>query len=171
MKFFIVLALAAACAADRNADSAAQIVKSDSEVNPDGFSYFYETSNGIVESANGILKNPNSENAALSVNGDYSYPGDDGKTYRITYVADENGYQPQGEHLPTPPPVPELIARALAYLAAHPQPEDKFQQGPSPARFPAPAPPARFPAPAPARFPAQPAFGKPARKNPSPFRF
>ncbi|XP_063624709.1 cuticle protein CP14.6-like [Cydia splendana] len=171
MKFFIVLALAAACAADRNADSAAQVLRFDSEVNPDGFSYGYETSNGIVESASGIVKNPNSENAALAVNGDYSYPGDDGKLYRVTYVADENGFQPQGEHLPTPPPVPELIARALAYLAAHPQPEDKYQQ-PSPARFPAPAP-ARFPAPAPPRFPAQSAFGKPSRKfpSPSPFRF
>ncbi|XP_061715754.1 cuticle protein CP14.6-like [Cydia pomonella] len=181
MKFFIVLALAAACAADRNADSAAQIVRSDSEVNPDGFSYAYETSNGIIESASGIVKNPNSENAALSVNGDFSYPGDDGRTYRVTYVADENGFQPQGEHLPTPPPVPELIARALAYLAAHPQPEDRFQQGPGstgvpgrapPARFPAPAPPARFPAPAPARFPApaparfpaQSPFGKSTRR-------
>ncbi|XP_063536000.1 larval cuticle protein LCP-17-like [Cydia strobilella] len=186
MKFFIVLALAAACAADRNADRAAQIVRSDSEVNPDGFSYAYETSNGIVESANGIIKDPNSEYPALAVNGDFSYPGDDGKIYRITYVADENGYQPQGEHLPTPPPVPEQIARALAYLATQPQPENKFQQGPGArfpapsarfpapsARFPAPAPPARFPAPASARFPAQSAFGKTSRKFPSnsPFRF
>ncbi|XP_047991037.1 vegetative cell wall protein gp1-like isoform X2 [Leguminivora glycinivorella] len=143
-----------------------------------------------VPASNGLVKNSNSENAALEINGDYSYTGDDGKNYRITYIADENGYQPQGDHLPTPPPVPEQIARALAYLAAHPQPEDKFQQQPSPARFPAPAPPARFPAPAPparfpapspprfpapspSRFPAQPAFGGPSRKfpSPSPFRF
>lgn len=26
----------------------------------------------------------------------------------------------QGDHLPTPPPIPEYIQRALLYIAAHP---------------------------------------------------
>lgn len=41
----------------------------------------------------------------------------------MSYVADENGYQPSGNAIPQPPPLPPLIARALAWIAAHPQPQ------------------------------------------------
>lgn len=93
------------------------------------------------------MKQVDAENAGESVKGSYSYvvtilsffsfdllaqgaaklnihsfflQGDDGVTYNVTYIADENGFQPQGAHIPTPPAVPESIARALAYLATVP---------------------------------------------------
>lgn len=37
----------------------------------------------------------------------YSYYSPEGELISVTYTADENGFQPQGDHLPTPPPIPE----------------------------------------------------------------
>ncbi|KOB58180.1 Cuticular protein RR-1 motif 19, partial [Operophtera brumata] len=53
------------------------------------------------------------ENNGIQAQGGYSYTGDDGQVYSVRYTADANGFQATGAHLPTPPPVPEAIARAL----------------------------------------------------------
>lgn len=34
------------------------------------------------------------------VQGQYSYVGDDGVTYTVNYIADENGYRAIGSHIP-----------------------------------------------------------------------
>lgn len=80
-------------------DVAAQIVRSESVVNPDSFQYAYETSNGIQAKAGGQLKQVGSESAVVH-NGDYSYTAPDGQQYALTYVADENGYQPTVRFFP-----------------------------------------------------------------------
>ena len=41
---------------------------------------------------------------SYDVNGQFSYTGPDGVVYKVVYVADANGFQPQGAHLPTPVP-------------------------------------------------------------------
>lgn len=62
-----------------------------------------ETSNGIKQEEQGQLNNPGTENEAISVRGQYSYTGPDGQVYTIVYIADENGFQPQGAHIPQAP--------------------------------------------------------------------
>lgn len=61
--------------------------------------------------------------------GSYHYTSPEGIPVSIVYVADENGFQPQGDVLPQAPPIPEAIQRALAWNAAHPEEEqDQGQQ-------------------------------------------
>lgn len=87
--------------------------------NGDGsYRFSYETENGIKAQEQGEVKNKGSENEIQSVSGSYSYTAPDGQVITVTYIADENGFQPSGDHLPTPPPIPEAIAKALAETAA-----------------------------------------------------
>lgn len=60
----------------------------------------YETSDGISRQEEAEIKNAGTENEALSVKGSISWVAPDGVTYTINFVADENGYQPQGDHIP-----------------------------------------------------------------------
>lgn len=69
-------------------------------------------------------------NEAENVQGSFSYTSPEGQPIRVTYVADENGFRPEGAHLPTPPPIPEAIARSLAYLRTQPSyQEPQYNQG------------------------------------------
>ncbi|RZC37333.1 Chitin bind 4 domain containing protein [Asbolus verrucosus] len=90
------------------------IVRQTKEVNLDGsYNYAYETGNAIYAEEQGFLKNSRASNA----HGQFQYQSPEGVTIRLAYVADEHGFHPQGEHLPTPPPVPAMIQRALEYLS------------------------------------------------------
>lgn len=54
------------------------------------------------------------------MHGSYSYTSPEGKQIAVNYIADENGFRASGDHLPTPPPIPDAILRSLQYNAAHP---------------------------------------------------
>ncbi|XP_017783110.1 PREDICTED: flexible cuticle protein 12-like [Nicrophorus vespilloides] len=82
-------------------DEHAEVLKYENEnIGVDGFRYAYETSNGISEAAEGQLNNVGTENEAISVRGHFTFVGADGVTYTVNYVADENGFQPEGDHIP-----------------------------------------------------------------------
>lgn len=90
--------------------------------NPDGsYSYSYETGNGIQAQEDGHLTHQGTDDEAIEARGSFSYTDDDGQVIHLSYVANENGFQPEGSHLPTTPPVPPLILKALEYIAAHPE--------------------------------------------------
>lgn len=84
-----------------------------------------ETGNGIVAEEHGEFKAGEKEGeGAQQVRGSYQYTADDGTPVVVQYIADENGFQPQGDILPKAPEIPAAIARALEYIAAHPEPEE-----------------------------------------------
>lgn len=80
------------------------------------FHYSYEGGDGTKAYERGQLKQSNG-GAGSAVEGNFSYKDKDGNDYSLQYTADENGYRPVGAHLPTPPPIPPEIKRALEYLA------------------------------------------------------
>ncbi|XP_068633708.1 cuticle protein CP14.6-like [Battus philenor] len=127
--YFAILAIVAVAAADslvRSPEADAPILKQDADVFPDKYQFSYETGNGISASESGVLKNVGREDEALEVQGGNQYTGPDGVVYKIVYVANENGYQPQGAHLPVPPPpqeIPEYILRSIEYNRLHAKPE------------------------------------------------
>ena len=62
-----------------------------------GYDFSFATTNGI-EQQQSLVVNP--DTGEISVYGVYSYidPAT-GRKYRVQYVADKNGFQPQGVHL------------------------------------------------------------------------
>ncbi|XP_054736221.1 larval cuticle protein 65Ab1-like [Anastrepha obliqua] len=103
MKFVIVLLAVIALA---SAHPEVEIIKSESDVQPDHYSFDMETSDGTSRHEEGVVKDADSEHPALVVHGSYTYKDEhDGKEYSVSYVADEYGFQPTGEHIPKLPAI------------------------------------------------------------------
>merc|ERR1712221_44796 len=84
------------------------------------YSYNFEAANGIKMSEEGEQKHFGDkleEGYGSVARGSYSYELG-GVTYTINWVADENGFQPTGNHLPVAPPMPEYVVKMLADLRA-----------------------------------------------------
>lgn len=104
------------------------ILSQNSEVNPDGTFYnVWESENGIKVQEEGTVKVLEKNTIAHSVTGEISWVDHDGTPFNLKYTADENGYRPEGDFLPTPPPIPIGIARGLEWIKTHPYVE-KHQQ-------------------------------------------
>ncbi|XP_030030100.2 flexible cuticle protein 12-like [Manduca sexta] len=93
---------------------AVQILRYENEINEQGYHYAYETSDGTKAEQNGqVIPGAQPEEGSLKVAGSYSYVGQDGQTYSVTYTADDGGFHADGAHLPTAPPIPEEILKSL----------------------------------------------------------
>nr|XP_016924632.1 pupal cuticle protein Edg-78E [Drosophila suzukii] len=85
------------------------------------YNYQFETSNGIAQQEQGV--------GGYYASGSSQYYTPEGQLIQLTYTADENGFQPQGEHLPTPHPIPEAILKSLEYNRQHPEEENEGYEG------------------------------------------
>ncbi|XP_034482158.1 pupal cuticle protein Edg-78E-like [Drosophila innubila] len=123
MKFIIltVALLAVAQARPDAFDAQAETREFKSNVNEDGsYNYQYQTSNGIAQQEQGV--------GGQYASGSSAYYSPDGELVQLTYTADENGFHPQGAHLPTPPPIPAAILRGLEYIRTHPHQEERQER-------------------------------------------
>lgn len=70
------------------------------------YHFSVETSDGTSRHEDAKVKDADSEHPAIVVHGTFSWKDHvDGKVYTVTYTADENGFQPTGEHIPALPKV------------------------------------------------------------------
>ncbi|KAK7078331.1 hypothetical protein SK128_001386 [Halocaridina rubra] len=129
MKFVILAALAAvALAAPQYSEyrppttraeshEHIEVLRDDREHEEDGkYNFDFESENGIRFSEGGSPDGP--ENTIVSA-GQYSFIAPDGTEVVVKYVANENGFQPQSDHLPVAPefphPIPEFVLEQIAF--------------------------------------------------------
>lgn len=80
----------------------------------------YDTPEGISAHESGSPRAQGPEGPAVTAEGGFSYRAPDGQQISLTYTADETGFHPVGAHLPTPPPIPEAILKALEFNKQNP---------------------------------------------------
>jgi hypothetical protein len=97
------------------------IVRSASDQSADGsYSFSFESEDGtkVEEVGEQKLVGPEPEDIGTVSRGSYSHTGPDNVVVTVNWVADENGFQATGDHLPTPPPMPAHVVKLLADLEA-----------------------------------------------------
>merc|ERR1712215_236656 len=77
------------------------------------FSHEFEAENGIIQAKAGAEGSAGQSN----FQGSYSVPLEDGSLGTLTYVADENGYQPTSDLLPVAPELPAHVVEMLEFVA------------------------------------------------------
>ncbi|XP_066941197.1 cuticle protein AMP2-like [Macrobrachium rosenbergii] len=113
MKFvvaFTCLVAVAVAAPQSDRDKNAKIVRDERVDNGDGsFSYLFASDNGIETEVQG---RPGSEGQS-NMQGYYLLPLESGGFARVEFVADESGFQPRSDVIPTPHPLPEHVHELL----------------------------------------------------------
>ncbi|KAF3423762.1 hypothetical protein E2986_11781 [Frieseomelitta varia] len=98
------------------------------------YSFTYETEGGIVQTETGSRKYAGTPSETQLIQGSVQYNAPDGTPIAISWTADEFGTQVAGTHIPTPPPIPPAIQRALDWIAKQPstpEPEEVAKDSPS----------------------------------------
>ncbi|KAJ6633071.1 Endocuticle structural protein SgAbd-6, partial [Pseudolycoriella hygida] len=101
MKFYILLAAVIGLAVAAPADSDTTVLRqSVDHVDPTGYKFEYEQSDGVVRTEEGIVKNIGTEQESIEVRGSITWTAPDGQVFTLNFVSDENGFRPEGAHLP-----------------------------------------------------------------------
>ncbi|XP_023172385.1 endocuticle structural protein SgAbd-6-like [Drosophila hydei] len=95
-----LLLLAAACCTARPQNDVEVVEYESDNIGIGGYKFSYKLSDGTTRTEEAVVNNAGTENESLSVRGSVSWVAPDGQTYTINFVADENGFQPEGAHLP-----------------------------------------------------------------------
>ncbi|XP_071516421.1 cuticle protein AMP1A-like [Panulirus ornatus] len=116
------------------------ILKDDRVQEEDGtYSLDVETGNDIVLSQSG---SPTGPEGAVVKAGQYSYVSPDGTPVHVTFVADENGFQPQSDVLPVAPafpfPIPDFVQEQIDFAAQEDAARARAESNGSSARYNAP---------------------------------
>merc|ERR1712168_95507 len=112
MKLFVLACLAAVAVAAPQLLEEREVVvlRDDRLANEDGtFSYTLEADNGINTAVEGFT----GSEGQLNMRGSYAMPLADGGFAIVTFTADENGFQPSSDLLPTSPPLPAHVYELL----------------------------------------------------------
>merc|ERR1711931_484536 len=113
MKLIVLACLAAVAVAAPQLLEEREVVvlRDDRLANEDGtFSYALEADNGINTAVEGII----ADEGQINMRGSYMMPLADGTFALVTFIANENGFQPQSDLLPTPLPLPAHVYDLLA---------------------------------------------------------
>ncbi len=77
----------------------------------------FQTSDGVTREESGTQKQNGGAEPANEITGQVSWTSPEGELITLNYVANENGFQPQGSHVPVAPPVHPAIQRGLDLIA------------------------------------------------------
>ncbi|XP_046393078.1 endocuticle structural glycoprotein SgAbd-9-like [Ischnura elegans] len=116
------------------------ILEKSFDLSPDGsYTFQYASADGSSRQESGAIRNPGTVAESNAVTGSYSYVADDGSTVTVNYIADENGFQPEGTSIN--PAITRSVAAQVQEAAA-------FRSGVVPAPLPVPVRTAPLPIPA-----------------------
>ncbi|XP_047020355.1 endocuticle structural glycoprotein SgAbd-5-like [Helicoverpa zea] len=77
------------------------------------YRFAFEQTDGQAAEQQAELRNEGREDESIAVKGSYTWVGPDGVLYRVTYIADDNGYQPEIEQGPGGGVPPAVVASLL----------------------------------------------------------
>ncbi|KAF6204947.1 hypothetical protein GE061_019113 [Apolygus lucorum] len=94
------------------------IVSQHYDLNPDqSYTFAYVSGDGSRRDEQGVPRAAGPEGPAVTVQGSYSYASPQGPI-QVSYVADENGYQPTGNNIH--PAIIKAVAQQVAQARAQP---------------------------------------------------
>ncbi|XP_017048714.1 pupal cuticle protein Edg-78E [Drosophila ficusphila] len=113
-KYLFCLALiGCACGDNINKDAQIRSFQNDATDAEGNYHFEFQTTNGIT------TKGAGNENGAVGV---VQFVSLEGIPVTFSYVADANGYQPTGDHIPA---IPLHVIRQLEYIRSHPPVDER----------------------------------------------